>query len=220
MGLSLREWLRYSLLKDLKSKIELNTFKRKWRRNNQHNGSFPMNVFPEGLVTVGTATYGELYVETFNENSHLKIGNYVSISREVKFMLDVEHYIDHISTFPFKVKILNECKYEAFSKGDIVIDDDVWLGYGSIIMSGVHIGQGAIVAAGSVVTKDVPSYAIVGGVPARNIKYRFDDGIIEELKKIDYSKINEDWIKKHLSELYDNNVGYDQIKTLIESIKA
>lgn len=76
---------------------------------------------------------------------------------------------------------LQKVKHEATSKGDIVVKDDVWIGYGSIILSGVHIGQGAVIAAGSVVSHDVPPYAIVGGVPARLIKYRFSEEMTKKL---------------------------------------
>ena len=70
-------------------------------------------------------------------------------------------------------------------------------------MSGVHIGQGAVVAAGAVVTHDVPPYAIVGGVPAKVIKYRFGPEMIEELLKVDYSKLTEDMVREHIDELYE-----------------
>lgn len=99
----------------------------------------------------------------FSSAHNLQIGNFVSIAQEVIFLLDAEHYVKHLSTFPFKVKYLNNAKEEAFGKGDIIIDDDVWLGYRSTIMSGVHIGQGAVIAAGAIVTKDVPPFSIVGG---------------------------------------------------------
>ena len=69
-------------------------------------------------------------------------------------------------------------------------------------MSGVHIDQGAVVAAGAVVTKDVPPYAIVGGVPAKVIKYRFEPEMIEELLKVDYSKLTNEDIEKHIDDLY------------------
>lgn len=69
-------------------------------------------------------------------------------------------------------------------------------------MSGVHIGQGAVVATGVVVTKDVPPYAIVGGVPAKVIKYRFEPEMIEELLKVDYSKLTKKDIEKHIDDLY------------------
>ena len=98
----------------------------------------------------------------------------------------------------------NYLKENAKNDVNIVIDDDVWIGYGATIMSGVHIGQGAVVAAGAVVTKNVPPYAIVGGVPAKLIKYRFSSNMIEELLKIDYSKLPEEMIKGHIDELIQN----------------
>ncbi len=215
MGLSVREWIQFSLIKELGSRIRLNAFQRTWRRKNQHNGTFPVNRFPIDCVTVGNESYGELNVVSFANTTKLRIGHYVSISQGVKFMLDVEHYTDHISTFPFKVKILKECPYEAFSKGDIIVDDDAWIGYGAIIMSGVHIGKGAIVAAGTVVTKDVPPYAIVGGVPAKVIKYRFDDQMIGILENIDYSRITRTEIESNVEILYEQ-VDESNIK-LIQS---
>ena len=70
------------------------------------------------------------------------------------------------------------------------------------ILSGVHIGQGAVIAAGAVVTNDIPPYAIVGGVPAKVIKYRFDKQIIEELLKVDFSKLTKEMVLSHKDELY------------------
>jgi virginiamycin A acetyltransferase len=86
-------------------------------------------------------------------------------------MLGHDHTMLNISTYQFKAKIVKPGSLEAISKGDNTVDNDVWIGFRSTIMSGVHIGQGAVVAAGAVVTKDVPPYAIVGVVPARVIKY-------------------------------------------------
>ena len=79
----------------------------------------------------------------------------------------------------------------------------MWIGYRATILSGVHIGQGAVIAAGAVVTKDVPPYAIVGGVPARVIKFRFGEEVLTRLGKLDYSKLSEIWIKEHIDELYE-----------------
>ncbi len=72
-----------------------------------------------------------------------------------------------------------------------VIGNDVWIGQNAVIMDGVHVGDGAIVAAGAVVTKDVPPYAIVGGVPARVIKYRFDAGTIKELSELKWWELSD-----------------------------
>lgn len=165
--------IKSTLIGQLILKIKLNYFRRKWIRNNKHNDTIPMDVFCPDSVTVGNYSYGELNVVSFNSKTKLSIGNFVSIAQNVSFLLDVEHYIDHCSTYPFKVKMLNEIQCESFSKGDIVVEDDVWIGYGATIMSGAHIGKGAIVAAGAIVTKNVPVYAIVGGIPAKVIKYCF-----------------------------------------------
>ena len=100
------------------------------------------------------------------------------------------------------VSLLNIQKSEAFGKGNINIEDDVWIGYGATIMSGIHIGQGAVIAAGAVVTKDVPPYAIVGGVPARIIKYRFDTESIQFMNSLDYKALNESLIQEHVDDFY------------------
>ena len=127
------------------------------------------------------------------------------------FVLSADHYIEHISSYPYKVWIMKE-EQEGVSKGNIVVEDDVWIGFRSTILSGVHIGQGAIVAAGSVVTKDIPPYAIVGGVPAKVIKYRFSPEIIGELLKVDYSKLTEEMIKDHITDLYADLKDMNQLE--------
>jgi len=107
---------------------------------------------------------------------------------------------------------------EAISHGNIVVEDDVWFGYGATVMSGVHVGQGAIVAAGAVVSKDVPPYAIVGGVPARVIKYRFSEDVIDYLLSLDYSALTKDLVYKHLDILYTsaNEMKLEEIKERFE----
>lgn len=169
-------------------------------RTGNHNVFLEREAFPD-LIDVGKNTYGPINALMFNRDSKLIIGNFCSIAPRVSFIVSADHYTNHISSFPFKVKVLGE-SYEGVSKGDIIVDDDVWIGYGATIMSGVHIGQGAVVAAGAVVTKDVPPYAIVGGVPAKVIKYRFEPEMIEELLKIDYSKLTKEDIEKHIDDLY------------------
>ena len=176
-------------------------FRRRWRALNVHNETFPTCHFNETLVSVGRKTYGPLWVLTANREARLTIGNFCSIASNVAFMLSSDHAAGNISTFPFRVKYgFSDC--EALSKGDIVVDDDVWIGYGATILSGVHIGQGAIVAAGAVVTKDVPPYAVVGGVPAKVIKYRFPPEMIGELLKVDYSRLDRSMIETHTEDLY------------------
>ena len=156
-------WLvKNSLAGDLYREFRQNRFRRKWRKKNPYNETTAESLFAESKVTVGKYSYGPLNVVDYGNTSNLHIGNYVSIAHGVTFLLNSDHYVDRISTFPFRVKVLKE-KSEVVSKGDIRIDDDVWIGQNATILSGVHIGQGAIVAAGGVVTRDVPPYSIVGG---------------------------------------------------------
>ena len=182
-------------------KISLFLFRKKWRKKNKFNTTIPLNMFDINSVLIGKHTYGGIAVLNYNNTYKLTIGNYCSIATSVMFILDADHYTNHISTFPFKVKELGE-RFEGVSKGDILVDDDVWIGYGATIMSGVHIGQGGVVAAGAIVTKDVPPYAIVGGVPAKVIKYRFEPKMIEELLKVDYSKLTKEMVEEHIDDLY------------------
>lgn len=211
-------FFKYTLLNDLRKRIKLNAFRRKWVCQHPESELIPMNCFPGNVVEVGRYSYGELNVVTFDSKTKLKIGSFVSIAQHVTFLLDVEHYIDHLSTFPWRVKMLRESEPETFSKGNIVIDDDVWIGYGATIMSGVHIAQGAVIAAGAVVTKDVPAYAIVGGIPAKVIKFRFDTACINELEKMDFRKLTDEVIRDNLKDLYAN-LTCDNIRSLVANYK-
>lgn len=209
--------LDYTFIHDWWENYKLHSLRKKWKKINKHNDSTLINFFPINNVKVGNASYGELNVFDFNNKSNLIIGSYVSIAENVSFILDADHCTNTISSFPFKAKVIGE-SFEAFGKGDIILDDDVWIGYGSTILSGVHIAQGAVVAAGAVVTKDVPPYAIVGGVPARVIKYRFPEDVINVLLTIDYSKLTKEMIKDHIDDLYESLDGLSA-KEVRERIK-
>lgn len=182
--------------------INLVKFKKKWRKNNTHNYTVAKNIFNINVVDVGKMTYGHLEVHCWgSQNEMLSIGNYVSIASGVKFLLGGNHYYNTFSTYPFKVKVMGEF-IEAYSNGPIVIEDDVWIGTDVIILSGVKIGKGSVIAAGSVVVKDIPAYSIVGGNPAKVIKSRFDDNIVAKLSEIDFSKIDNNFIKNNIDCLY------------------
>lgn len=212
--------MKESGLKELFRILRLGNRKRKWKRLHPNSDTLPMNIFNFENVSLGDRSYGELNVVDFGGKNKLIIKNYVSIAQNVTFILNAEHYINHISTYPFKVKILHEVESESFGKGDIVIDDDVWIGYGATIMSGVHIEQGAVIASGTVVTKDVPPYAIVGGVPAKVIKYRFTQDLINELLKLDYSKLTDETIKKNIDDLYQKLTDVKQLEWLPKKYKS
>lgn len=186
----------------IKSFIQYRIFLKKWRKLNRNNKTVPKNIFPIEKVSVGKNTYGTIEIQTYGvKDSKLEIGNFVSIAPGVKFLLDGNHEINTFTTYPFKVMFLKE-KVEAYTKGPIIVKDDVWIGTDALILSGVVIGQGAIIAAGSVVTKDIPPYSVVGGNPAKIIKYRYSKEIIEEMIKFDWSKIETFKIDEIKKELY------------------
>jgi len=120
----------------------------------------------------------------------LIIGKYCALARGVKFIMNgANHKLDGFSTYPFQIfgngweKVTPQMP-ELPYKGDTVIGNDVWIGYEAVIMPGIRVGDGAIIAAKSVVVGDVASYTIVGGNPAKYIRQRFDDGTIRSLLKI------------------------------------
>ena len=121
----------------------------------------------------------------------LKIGKFCSIACGAKFLFTSgNHSLRSLSTYTFPI-FFEEWGLDAKdicsawdNKGDIVIGSDVWIGYEALILSGVTVGDGAIIGSRAVVTKDVPPYTIVGGVPAKPIRRRFDSAVIERLEKL------------------------------------
>lgn len=174
----------------LKNDIKLLLFRRKFKKY-FNTGIVPMNVFPINKIkSIGKNVYGALNVMSWNnEQEGLIIGDYVSIADNVWFVLGGNHSISLVTTYPVQRFLVGGIEI-AESKGPIVIESDVWIGSHAMIMSGVTVGQGAVIAAGSIVTKDVPDYAVVAGNPAKIIKYRFDMEICDYFSKyLDYSKI-------------------------------
>lgn len=92
------------------------------------------------------------------------------------------------------------------NKGDIVIGNDVWIGFEAMILSGIKIGDGEIIGTRAVVTKDVPPYTIVGGIPAKPIRKRFSDNVISELLKLQLWNWSEDWIKKNIAAIQSGRI--------------
>lgn len=121
----------------------------------------------------------------------LIIGKFCSIACGAKFLFtSANHKMSSLSTYPFPIFYeewgldVKDIRNAWDNKGDIVIGNDVWIGYEAVIMAGVTIGDGAIIGTRAVVTKDVPPYTIVGGVPAKPIRKRFDDETVERLIKL------------------------------------
>ena len=135
----------------------------------------------------------------------LIIGKFCSIACGTKFLFNcANHTLKSLSTYTFPL-FYEEWELEKSNittawdnKGDIVIGNDVWIGYEAVIMAGVHIGDGAIIAARAVVTKDVPPYTIVGGTPAKEIRKRFDPEVIQQLLMLKWWDWSTDKIRQCL----------------------
>lgn len=202
------------LLKKIEYFILLYFNKNKWRKLNSHNKTTIGNIFPLELVKVGNYSYGILNVKSWgSKNEGLEIGDYVSIAQDVVFILGGNHYTNTITTYPFKVMYFKEKITEALSKGKIIIENDVWIGMNTLILSGVKIGKGAVIGAGSVVSKNIPPYAIVVGNPCKVIKYRFSESIRDKISKIKFENINENLKEKFYTEVTEDNI--DELLKLI-----
>lgn len=136
----------------------------------------------------------------------LVIGKFCSIACGAKFLFNsANHTMDSLSTYTFPLffeewGLEKEKVAEAWdNKGDIVIGNDVWIGYEAVILSGVTIGDGAIIGSRAVVTKDVPPYTIVGGVPAKTIRRRFDEETIRKLLGLKWWDWPEESIRKNIA---------------------
>lgn len=195
-------------VRDLRERVTLARQKLRWYQQNSHNDTTVENLFDINKVTVGRYTYGPLHVIDGKGTARLTIGSFCSIATGVTFILNGEHPTQALTTFPLRTFVLGKQEV-AFTRGDICVDDDVWIGHGATIMSGVRLGQGSIVAAGAVVTRNVVPYAIVAGVPARVIGERFSSETAESLSSLDLSAINKKIVETHL-EVLERPIGLSE----------
>ena len=186
-------------------------------RSQGHSTVYLKNVITSPMIEVGDYTIYDDFVNDprdFQRNNvlyhypecnrdKLIIGKFCSIACGAKFLFNAaNHTLNSISTYTFPIFFeewelssdVNSIAQAWDNHGDIVVGNDVWIGYEAVIMAGVTIGNGAIIGARAVVTKDVPPYTIVGGIPAKPIRRRFDDTTIERLEALhwwdwDYEKI-------------------------------
>ena len=135
---------------------------------------------------IGEWTHGTPVVLSWGEGTTLRVGRFCSFANNVVILLGGEHRTDWVTTYPFSAIFRDASGYTGHprTRGDVVIGHDVWLGLGALILSGVTIGNGAVVGAASVATRGVEPYSIVAGNPARHVRYRFDEHQRQALQQI------------------------------------
>lgn len=154
-----------------------------------------------------------LYHYPINQDK-LIIGKFCSIACGAKFLFNsANHTLSSLSTYPFPIFFeewdleIKDITKAWDNKGDIVIGNDVWIGYEAVILAGVTIGDGAVIGTRAVVTKDVPPYTIVGGIPAKPIKKRFPQETIDALLKIKWWGWDKKHIAQQISHLQSGNIS-------------
>lgn len=184
---------------------------------------FLKNIIKNPNIIVGDYTYYDDFehVENFEKNvkyhfdfvgDKLVIGKFCMIASDVKFIMNgANHLSESISSYPFAIfgnGWENAMEGKSYpNKGDLIVGNDVWIGYNATIMSGIVIGDGAIIATNATVTKDVAPYTIVGGNPAKEIRKRFDEDTIKKLLAIQWWNWDIATISKNVQALTGGNLS-------------
>jgi virginiamycin A acetyltransferase len=191
---------------------------------------FLKNIIKNPHIIVGDFTYYDDLEnpENFEKNvlyhfdfigDKLIIGKFCAIASDTKFIMNgANHGLDYFTTYPFAIfghSWADKMSVEGTNKGDTIIGNDVWIGYNSLIMPGIKIGDGAIIATNSVVTKNVDPYTIVGGNPTKIIKKRFDDSVIQLLLDLQWWNWPIEKITPNIPILCSNNL--EKLKSLHKS---
>jgi acetyltransferase-like isoleucine patch superfamily enzyme len=165
--------------------------------------------------SIGEYTYGVPHVHDWGDGGNLIIGKYTSIATDVHILLGGNHHLDWVTTYPFHSLSLEHdgvwpsaksLHSDRWSKGDVIIGNDVWIGINVTILSGVTIGDGSAVAAGAIVTKNVEPYSIVAGNPARLLRKRFSDNDIKQLLILAWWNWTEEKVEEHIKNLQSDNI--------------
>ena len=160
------------------------------------------------------------YISHHTDVENAIIGKFCSIADYCRIGL-ANHYLSYLSTSPIFSLAHNAVKTQWVesdindsSSERVFVGNDVWIGSHALILGGVKIGDGAVVGAGAVVTKDVPPYAVVGGVPARIIKYRFSQEIIDKLLEIKWWNLSENILKENIELFQTGNISLDLLQKI------
>lgn len=203
--------IRIRFLKDfqvLKSQVD-------WSLANKHNFTeLDATVKPSASIVVGKHSYGTIKTLSFeNPDEKLIIGDFVSIASDVLFIMGGNHQIDSFTSYPLNTQFLGKfSESDASTKGPIIIEDEVWIGANVIILSGVTVGRGAIIAAGSVVTKDVSPFTLVGGNPAKLIRNRYNEDIAQIRSAMSLTDFTHEHIEANIGLFYtvlDKDILYE-----------
>jgi len=169
------------------------------------SGKKSRNILPD-YVTIGRGTYGvnRNTIQGLSPDAPVTIGNFCSFGQETLIFSKADHALNLPSTFPLRTLLLHPERgdQDAVTKGAVSIGHDVWVGARAMILSGVTIGNGAVIGAGALVTKNVPPYAIVAGNPAQLVRYRFTEHQIEALQHIAWWNWTDTKIRDYEAHLY------------------
>ncbi|ASR56428.1 CatB-related O-acetyltransferase [Cellulomonas sp. PSBB021] len=162
-----------------------------------------------GRLVLGENSYGLPIIDAFDgDDTRLIIGKYCSVASSARFVLGGAHPTDRVTTFPLRRRLGLDPADDGYpySAGDIVLGNDVWIASGAIILSGVTIGNGCVVASGAVVTRDIPDYAVVAGVPAKPLRFRFTPEQRERLSAIAWWDWPEATVRSRVGALSSANI--------------
>jgi len=168
-------------------------------------------------VSVGKGTYGLIRTYSYDENAVVSVGSFTSIA-SVTLLLGGGHHHRDVSSYPFRIVYTNRPEESSRSRGQIRIGNDVWIGHDVFVLDNVVIGDGAVLAAKSVVTRDVPPYAVVAGNPAVVKSYRFTPDDIQILIESQWWDMPDDLLKMHPDIFYDTDV--ERFASLIKSLRS
>lgn len=175
--------------------------------NNQMKA--PVITSSDPRISVGKYSYGFPEFKLWGQSETIEIGSFCSISEKVIIFGGGEHNSDWITTYPLRISFgLPEanCDGHPKTKGPTKIGNDVWIGYGAIILSGVTVGHGSIIGAGSVAAKDVEPYSVIAGNPAKRIDYRFSEDTRKRLLSIKWWDWPIDTILQNVDILCSNDI--------------